>query len=97
MKFLKTSALIILIILLVITVIMLSFQSVVSVLAVPAGVLFFYYLVVFILISFLKEQKSNQILFIVVWGLFLSPILWMLISPEHLFNLITPKLYLDMK
>jgi hypothetical protein len=73
------------------------FQNIISLIAVPTGILFAYYLIVFFLISILKERSSNQILSIIVWVLFFVPLLWLLIEPYGLFELLTPKINLDMK
>ncbi|WP_291870415.1 hypothetical protein [Maribacter sp.] len=96
-RFLKISTVIILILLFIATLVMLMFQNMVSLIAMPTGILFVYYLVVFFLISFLKERRSNQVLSIIVWLLFLVPLLWLLVDPYSLFELMMPKINLDMK
>ncbi|MCH3880972.1 hypothetical protein [Tenacibaculum sp. 1_MG-2023] len=45
-KFLKTSAIIILVILLIATLVLISFKSMISIIAASTGVLFMYYLIV---------------------------------------------------
>jgi hypothetical protein len=97
MKFLKVSTLIILVLLFVSTLVLISFQSIVSIIAVPTGILLGYYLLVLLLIGFYNKRDSNDFLLILIWSLFLIPIISFLLSPEGLFNLITPKIILDMK
>jgi hypothetical protein len=63
--------------------------------------LFYYVLngtaVVYFLISLLKEPHPNLILPIIVWVLYLLPLLWLLIDPYGLSELMMPKINLDMK
>lgn len=96
-KFLKISTIIILVLLFVTALILISFQSIVSIIAVPISILFMYYLIVLSFASVLNKKNSNQVLLILIWILFLTPLLWCLINPESLFNILTPKINLDMK
>ena len=96
-KFLKISTIVILVLLFVATLILISFQSIVSIIAVPTSIFFVYYLIVYSLTSILNKQQLNQVLLILIWVLFLTPLVWCLINPESLFNIVTPKINLDMK
>ena len=95
--FLKTSTIILVVILFIITLILVAFQSLVSIIAIPTGIFFIYYLIVLFLISILNKQNPKQALLIIIWVLFLVPLLWCLINPESLFDFVTPNLHLDMK
>ncbi|QFZ55503.1 hypothetical protein FEZ18_12170 [Oceanihabitans sp. IOP_32] len=96
-KFLKVSTIIIVVLLLVATIVLVMLQSLITLVAVPTSILFGYYLMVLFLISILKKQPSNQILALIVWVLFLTPLLWLLIDPYSLSELLMPKMNIDMK
>lgn len=73
-------------------------QSFVTIIAYPIGALFFYYLTILLFAPSLKDQFTKKIVWITFCFLILMPIVWLLIAPEYfLFNLLMPKLNMDMK
>ncbi|MGS2764784.1 hypothetical protein [Sinomicrobium sp. M5D2P9] len=96
-KALKISTIIAVTILFISGLIVLSFQSLVSFIAYPVGALFLYYLVLLLAINSLKIQCSKAIVFTIIWILFLTSIIWLLMAPGQLFNLLMPDLNIDME
>lgn len=77
---------------------MLFLQSFASFIIYPVGALFCYYLMMLLLITSLKGNFVNIIVSLIIWTLILMPIIWLLIAPEYLlFDLLMPKLDIDMK
>ncbi len=64
--FLRKGTIIILILSFVVKFVMRMFQDVVSLIAVPSGILFVYYLIVFFLISHLNERRSKHLLSMII-------------------------------
>lgn len=84
-------------ILFVLGVIVLLLQTFISFLAYPIGALFLYYSAILFLVIWLKENFGKKALSIIIWVLFLVPIVWLLSAPASLFNLLMPKLNIDMR
>lgn len=95
-KTLKISTIVILVILLISGLVALSFGNVVSVMAYPIGALFAYYAVVLIVIISLKKQFGKLLVIAIIWILFLTPIVWLIVAPEQL-PILMPVLNIDMK
>src|SRR5690606_13217590 len=87
----------IVVILFVSGIVALLLQSLISFIVYPIGVLFFYYVVILLLASSLKDQFTKIIISIIICILLVTPIIWILIAPEYLFDLLMPKLNIDMK
>lgn len=81
----------------VLGVILLLLQTFISFLAYPIGAFFLYYSAILFLVIWLKESFGKKALSIIIWVLFLVPIIWVLSAPESLFNLLMPKLNIDMR
>ncbi len=96
-KFLKVSTIIMLLLLLVSLLVILSTNSLLILIAIGVGVLFLYYLIVYLLIIFYKNRYTKNGLLFLIWCLFTLPIIWFLLSPEGLFTFLTPHISLDMK
>ena len=95
-KTLKISTIVILVILLISGLVALSFRNVASVMAYPIGALFAYYAVVLIVIISLKKQFGKLLVIAIIWILFLTPIVWLIVAPEQL-PILMPVLNIDMK
>ena len=95
-KTLKISTIVILVILLISGLVALSLRNVVSVMAYPIGALFAYYAVVLIVIISLKKQFGKLLVIAIIWILFLTPIVWLIVAPEQL-PILMPVLNIDMK
>lgn len=99
-KTLKMSINIILIFLFISGVVVLSLRSLVSFFIYPIGALFLYYIFVLIIASSLKKQCNTTAIapiLVSILILILIPILWLLIAPEQLLNLLMPNLKIDMR
>lgn len=96
-KALKISVVVIMAILFVSGVITLLLQSFISFMAYPIGALFLYYSVILVLVTGLKKNLGRNVLLMIIWILVLAPIAWLLSAPESLFDLLMPKLNIDMR
>lgn len=96
-KFIKISSIILVVLLFLVTLILITFQSLLSIIAIPTGILFLYYSVVLALTFIIKKQNPNQVYIVLIGLLFFTPLIWCLIDPTYLFELLTPNLNLDMK
>lgn len=96
-RFLKISTITLIVSLLIATIVLVMFQSLISLVAVPTAILFAYYLMVYFLIVLLKKHQTNQFLLILIWVLFLTPLLWLLIDAYGFSELLMPKMNIDMK
>ena len=95
-KTLKISTIVILVILLISGLVALSFRNVVSVMSYTIGALFAYYAVVLIVIISLKKQFGKLLVIAIIWILFLTTIVWLIVAPEQL-PILMPVLNIDMK
>ncbi len=90
--------LILLILLFASSIFFLSLQSFGALIGIATGILFIYYLLLYIFLKMSFRQKPYpKIALILFWILFLTPMVWALINPEGLFEFLLPNLHIDMK
>ncbi|GEQ86462.1 hypothetical protein ULMS_19700 [Patiriisocius marinistellae] len=97
MKAFKIGASIIALILLIVTLGLLALQNLASLIAIGTGILFAYYLFLFIVIRIIGNKKASKCAQIIIGIIFFLPIIIMLFNPEGLFNFLLNGIYLDMK
>jgi len=97
LKFIRIGSFVIAAILIIATIALIALQSLASILAIATAVLFIYYLLIAIATLLIKNNfkiRPLEILLIILFGF---PILWSLIHPESLFELLMGGIKLDMK
>lgn len=98
-RFIKISSLVFSIILAVVSIGLLMLQTLGSIIAFATGVLFIYYLVIYLLCFLAKkvEAKNRQRLIYGLTVLWIIPILWGMIDGEGMIESLLPDFNLDMK
>jgi len=94
MNKIKATTKIILILLLASTLASLFLAGFMPIFSIAFGFLFLYYLLVYFLISFLKRTRVGNIL---IYLLFVFPILWAILDWENLLDFLLQAVHLDMK
>lgn len=96
MKPLKTISLILLILLAFTGFAALFLGGFMPLFSIAFGILFVYYLLIYITLVLLSKNENNILKYIMV-SVFLIPILWGLLSPETLFNFLLQGVKLDFR
>ncbi|MFD1613913.1 hypothetical protein [Gelatiniphilus marinus] len=96
MKPLKTTSLILVILLAFAAIAALFLGGFMPLFSIAFGILFVYYLFIYIALVLLSK-KENTILKCIMVSLFLMPILWGLFAPESLFNFLLQGVKMDFR
>ncbi len=98
MRILNILTIIILIVLLVSTVFFITLHSLAALIGIATGIAFVYYLLFFIILKVISAKKlHHKNVQIILWIFFLAPVIWALIHPEGLFEVLMFDIKLDMK